>query len=69
MNVPVGGEMHWIKLLVEGWVLLGIATVIVGVFWTNRQGSESNKPTTNVISPPKLRAELRPTNVSEAQSA
>lgn len=41
--------MHWIKLLMEGWVLLGIVTVIVGVIWTNKQRNELSKPTTNLV--------------------
>jgi len=61
--------MHWIKWLMEGWVLLGIATTILGAFWTNKQSNESCKQTTNTISPSKLRPELTPANVSEAQSA
>jgi len=59
--------MHWIKLLMEGWVLLGIVTVIVGVIWTNKQGNELGKPRTSVISPPKLRPELSPANATEAR--
>lgn len=61
--------MHWIKWLMEGWVLLGIATTILGVFWTNRQSAESSKQTTISIAPPTLRRELTPANLSEAQSA
>jgi hypothetical protein len=56
-----GGEMHWIKLLLEGWALLGIATVVLAVFWTNKQSSDLSKQTTNTISPPKLRPEFRTT--------
>jgi hypothetical protein len=57
--------MHWVKLLVEGWVLLGIVTVMVGVIWTKKQGNELSKPRNNLISPPKLRPELSPANVSK----
>ena len=57
------------KWLAEGWILLGIATAILGVFWTNKQSNELSKQITNTISPPKLRPEFNRTNLSEARSA
>lgn len=45
-----GEEMHWVKLLLEAWTVLGIATVILGLFWTTRQSREVSKQAAN----PKL---------------
>ena len=32
--------MHWLKLLMEGWVVFGIVTVITGLIWTTRLSRE-----------------------------
>ncbi len=35
-----GGFMHWLKLLMEGWVVFGIVTVVAGLIWTARLSRE-----------------------------
>jgi hypothetical protein len=56
--------MHWVKLLVEVWVLSGIMTVILGLFWTSKltRESQSNK-IKNTSSVP--RGEFSATNLSK----
>jgi hypothetical protein len=34
--------MHWLKLLVEGWLMFGVVTVIAGLIWTTRLSREMN---------------------------
>jgi hypothetical protein len=63
------GKMHWVKLLLEAWVLLGIVTVIVGLIWTDRQSRVLSKQAATPISPPKVRPEFRSANFTEARSA
>jgi hypothetical protein len=62
-----GGEMHWIKWVLESWTFLGLTTAILGIFWTSRQGRKLNAP--NTAAPAKLRPALSAKNLSEARSA
>ena len=32
--------MHWVKLLVELWIALGLVTVVLGLFWMRKMSSE-----------------------------
>jgi hypothetical protein len=34
--------MHWLKLLAEGWLAFGAATVVIGLFWTTRLSRQMN---------------------------
>ena len=34
--------MHWLKLVVEGWLLFGVVSVVVGLIWTTRLSCEMN---------------------------
>jgi len=33
--------MHWVKLLVEGWILFGVITVMLGLLWTSLSTPEA----------------------------
>jgi hypothetical protein len=62
--IRLGGIMHWVKLVVEVWVLSGIMTVILGFLWTSKltRESQSNK-IKNTSSVP--RGEFSATNLSK----
>ena len=34
--------MHWLKLLVEGWLVLGVVTVATGLIWTTHLSREAD---------------------------
>ena len=34
--------MHWVKWLVEFWVVCGVVTVVAGLIWTTRVNHEMN---------------------------
>jgi len=34
--------MHSLKLLVEGWLVFGVVTVVAGLIWTTRLSREMN---------------------------
>jgi hypothetical protein len=62
-----GGEMHWIKWVLESWTFLGLTTAIFGIFWTNRESRKLNTP--NSASATKLRPAFSAKNLTEARSA
>jgi hypothetical protein len=35
-----GGFMHWLKLMVEGWLVFGVVTVVTGLMWTTHLSRE-----------------------------
>jgi hypothetical protein len=37
-----GGFMHWLKLLMEAWVVFGVVTVVAGLIWTTRLSRAMN---------------------------
>jgi len=65
---PPGGTMHWVKLLVEVWILFGVVTVISGLLWTSKLSKESQPSIAKNISPLQ-RAELSANNLSKVRSA
>ncbi len=60
--------MHWVKLLVEVWILFGVVTLILGLLWTSKLTKESQPSIARNISslPP---AEFNANNLSKARSA
>ncbi|MFZ0285049.1 MAG: hypothetical protein WAL32_07440 [Terriglobales bacterium] len=40
--------MHWLKLVMEGWVVFGAVTVVAGALWTSHL-SRQMKPEHNKI--------------------
>jgi hypothetical protein len=38
----LGGFMHWLKWLIEIWIVFGVVFVIAGLIWTTRLSSEMN---------------------------
>lgn len=43
--------MHWLKLLMEVWVVLGVITVLAGLAWTARISREMDPEIDGVTSP------------------
>jgi hypothetical protein len=43
--------MHWLKLLMEVWVVLGVVTVLGGLAWTARMSREMDPEIRAVSSP------------------
>jgi hypothetical protein len=62
-----GGEMHWIKLALEGWFFLGVTTTVCGIFWTSKEGSKLDA--LNTATPAKMRPDFGAKQLSEARSA
>ena len=67
-TIRLGAIMHWVKLLVEVWILFGVITVVLGLFWTSKL---TNKSQSNVVKNTSSlpRAELRANNLSKVRSA
>ncbi|MGA8153303.1 MAG: hypothetical protein WB952_20295 [Terriglobales bacterium] len=60
--------MHWVKLMVEMWVLIGVVTVILGLLWTSKL---AKKPQLNLVksAPPPAQAEISSSNLGKIRSA
>jgi hypothetical protein len=43
--------MHWLKWLLEIWVVCGILTVVAGLIWTTRVNREMNPEINRVPAP------------------
>ena len=60
--------MHWVKWLVEGWILFGVITVILGLLWTSKLTNKSQPDVVKNASP-LPRTELRADHLSKVRSA
>jgi|HubBroStandDraft_6_1064221.scaffolds.fasta_scaffold00208_30 hypothetical protein len=47
--------MHWLKLLMEVWVVFGVVTVVAGLIWTTRLSREMDPEISEVSSPSERR--------------
>jgi hypothetical protein len=45
--------MHWLKLVMEGWVIFGVVVVAAGMIWTTRLSREMNPEVPKVPSVPE----------------
>jgi hypothetical protein len=43
--------MHWLKLLMEVWVVFGVVTVVAGLIWTTRLSREMDPEISEASSP------------------
>ena len=66
--IRFGGIMHWVKLVVEAWVLFGLVTVILGLLWTSKLTNKSQPNAVKNTSPRPL-AELSADHLSKVRSA
>jgi hypothetical protein len=49
--------MHWLKLLVEGWLVFGVVTVVTGLMWTTRLSREADPEITKASPMPERQFE------------
>lgn len=59
--------MHWLKLLVEVWLVFGAVMVVAGLMWTTRLSHEMNPEISKV--PPKSERQFRTASLSKVHSA
>ncbi len=45
--------MHWLKLLMEVWVVVGIVSVVAGLIWTTHLSREMNPEISKLPHPPE----------------
>lgn len=50
-----GGFMHWLKLVIEGWLVLGVVSVVAGLIWTTRLSREMNPEVSKLPAAPERR--------------
>lgn len=60
--------MHWMKWLIEVWILFGVVTVILGLLWTSKLTNRS-QPNTAKSASSLPRTELSSDHLSKVQSA
>jgi len=63
-----GTIMHWVKWLIEIWILFGVVTVILGLLWTSRLSKES-QPNVGTNTSSLRGAELSANHLSKVRSA
>jgi hypothetical protein len=49
--------MHWLKLLVEGWLVFGVVTVVTGLMWTTHLSREADSEITKAPPMPERQFE------------
>jgi hypothetical protein len=49
--------MHWLKLMVEGWLVFGVVTVVIGLMWTTHLSREAEPEITKTSSRPERQLE------------
>jgi hypothetical protein len=62
-----GGFMHWLKLIVEGWLAFGVVTVVAGLVWTTRLSREMNPEVSKA--PPMSERQFGTASLSKLHSA
>jgi hypothetical protein len=65
---PLWGIMHWFKLLVEAWILFGLAMVIWGLLWSSNLANES-QPTVSKNTPAVPQSKFSANDLNKARSA
>jgi hypothetical protein len=63
-----GEIMHWVKWLVEVWILFGVVIVILGLLWTSKLTNKSQPKTIQTASS-LPHTELSADHLSKVQSA
>ncbi|HLW89170.1 MAG TPA: hypothetical protein VKR57_11800 [Terriglobales bacterium] len=59
--------MHWLKLLLEIWVVFGVVSVVAGLIWTTRLSREMNPENSKV--PAASERKFGTASLSKARSA
>jgi len=58
--------MHWVKWVVEVWIVSGVILVILGLLWTSKLTSKSQA---NLVKSAPPQTELSSDQLSEVRSA
>ena len=57
--------MHWIKLLAEVWLLFGVVTVVLGLYWTSRMSTKTQHDTIRSFVPSHACGDLVSVNLTK----